>query len=192
MSREKIKLDSGITLKEFKKHDWLKTDLMSYCRDHQLSASGSKEELEQRIINHLTVGERKVRRRSMNTKTRVTRPKRARQKLEKPSLKTVITPDFRGSQVNRQFFRSILGPQFRFTTRLTRWMRANVGKTFGDAIQEYQREQEDRQKGVYRPQAGPQARYNQFIRDYREAHPEATFKEAIAAWHRHKQSQQVA
>ncbi|MGB3618696.1 MAG: DUF6434 domain-containing protein [Catalinimonas sp.] len=186
MSRENPPLTGDITIDEFRKHDWLKTELMAFCRDHQLSAAGSKEDLAQRIENHLTVGERKVRRRVMSDKVRKTRPKRASQKLDVPTPETMITVDFRGSQNNRRLFREHLGKKFRFTASLTSWMRANVGKTYADAMEEYRRQQKEKRNGEGRAKNGPQAAYNRFLREYRTANPQVTFKEAIAAWHAHK------
>lgn len=186
MSKKKIALTSSVDVEMFRQHDWLKTQMMAFCRDNQLSAAGSKEELTERIEKHLTVGERKVRRRVMSEKVRKTRPKRSKQKLENPTLNTLITPEFRGSQNNRQLFRQHLGNDFRFNARLMSWIRANVGKTYREAINEYKRLKEEKLTGQQKPLNSPQAIYNRFLRDYRAKNPDVTFKEAIAAWYQHK------
>lgn len=190
MKKKNPPITDDMPLEEFRKHNWLKTELMAFCRDHQLSAAGSKEDLLQRIENHFTVGERRVRRRVMNPKVRKTRPKRAKQKLETPTLDTVITPDFRGSQNNRRLFREHLGNNFRFTARMMQWIRANVGKTYRDAMDEYRRDQKEQLIKKGRRKDGPQARYNRFLREYRAQNPSVTFKQAIAAWYDHKEKQE--
>jgi hypothetical protein len=54
---------------------------------------------------------------------------------------TPITPDYRGTQNVRRFFKAHCGEHFRFDRDFMAWMKAASGKTMGDAVAEWWRRQ---------------------------------------------------
>ena len=84
-------LTKDIKVESFKEFYWLKEELQAFCREHGLSASGSKIEIANRIEIFLETGER----------TKTTRKSKGHKKIEPQlelSLDTVITENHRCSQ----------------------------------------------------------------------------------------------
>lgn len=50
---------------------------------------------------------------------------------------TVITDSYRNTQNVRRFFKSQIGPEFKFNRPFMAWMKANSGQTLGDAVIAY-------------------------------------------------------
>ncbi len=55
------------------------------------------------------------------------------------SSHTIIAPDYRNTQNVRQFFKAEIGEHFKFDRPFMGWMQDNVGKTLGDAVDEWRR-----------------------------------------------------
>ncbi len=53
-----VKLTNNLTSEEFKQYYFLKEELKDFCRSEGLKVSGSKQELENRIIHYLSTGEK--------------------------------------------------------------------------------------------------------------------------------------
>ena len=53
-----VELTSDLTPDEFKQYYFLKEQLKDFCRSNNLKVSGSKQELENRIIHYLATGEK--------------------------------------------------------------------------------------------------------------------------------------
>lgn len=51
--------------------------------------------------------------------------------------KTPITPSYRNTQNVRRFFRSQCGPDFKFDRPFMEWVKSNIGRTMGDAANEW-------------------------------------------------------
>lgn len=171
-------LTKEISTEEFQNYYWLKEELQAFCREQEMSATGSKIELADRIAHFLATGERK-------------KPQRRKQPaakkviLESPlSLDTVITADHRCSQQVRAFFTSII-PKFHFSTYIQQFFRENVGKTYQDVVTAWYEEVERKKDPSYKKnKLAPQFEYNQFTRDY-FADPQNKGKsreDAILAW----------
>ena len=52
-----LKLTKNLKPEEFKEYYFLKEDLKNFCRSEGLKVSGSKQDLENRIIHYLATGE---------------------------------------------------------------------------------------------------------------------------------------
>ncbi len=175
-------LNKQITIVDFKMHYWLKEELQAFCRENGILAAGSKLEISQRIEYFLITRERKPEIRTNPHKFKSTMD------TDDLSVKTVITEEYTNNQKNREFFKSIIGPQFHFTTRFMNFCKSNVGKTYQDAIHEWYAEQNERKKGKYKTVIAPQFEYNRFIREFYNK-PENKGKkltEAIKAWEKSK------
>lgn len=91
-------LKSDLNVQDFRRFYWLKEELQSFCREHGMSASGSKFEILDRIAIFLETGtiQKPMRKRSSSSK---------KVKMEELSLNTVITEEHRCSQEVRAFFK---------------------------------------------------------------------------------------
>jgi hypothetical protein len=54
---------------------------------------------------------------------------------------TLITSSYRNTQNVRRFFKAQCGGQFKFDRPFMAWLKAGIGKTMGDAANEWQRRQ---------------------------------------------------
>jgi Domain of unknown function (DUF6434) len=52
---------------------------------------------------------------------------------------TLITTSYRNTQNVRRFFKAQCGAHFRFDRPFMAWLKASIGKTMGDASDEWQR-----------------------------------------------------
>ncbi len=161
---------------DFRNFYWLKEELQTFCRGNEISASGSKIEISDRIAVFLETGKIQKPMRKRNTSTK-------KVKLEDLSLNTVITENHRCSQVVRAFFKSVI-PKFHFSTYIQNYFKENVGKTYQDVVDAWYEEEERKADPYYKRKIGSQFEYNQFTRDY-FADPKNKGKkreDAIKAW----------
>lgn len=169
-------LTKQISAESFREYYWLKEELQSFCRENGISASGSKIEISNRVETFLLTGEIKVPIRKSKSK-----------KKEEPqvalSLETVITENHRCSQQVRAFFKTVI-PKFHFSTYIQNYFKANIGKTYQDAVMAWHEEETRKKDPSYKYSIAPQFEYNQFIRDfYADSNNQGKSREeAIAAW----------
>ncbi|MGM0123288.1 hypothetical protein IGI37_000654 [Enterococcus sp. AZ194] len=105
----------------FKEFYYLKEELVSFCRKEQLQATGSKEELTQRISHYLNTGEK-----LWAKKTRPT-THHLRQTL---TLESLVEQNFVCSEQHRAFYKEQIGTGFTFNVRFQKWLKTNAGKTY--------------------------------------------------------------
>lgn len=152
-------LTKTISLEDFQNYYWLKTELQTFCREHDLPASGSKIEISGRISHYLTTGK--------------VLKNRSHQKVSKTSLsykdlslQTIITENHRCSEDVRAFFKEKIGANFRFTVALQKFFKENIGKTYEDAITFWYEENERKKDPTYKTTIGTQFEYNRFTRSF--------------------------
>ena len=169
-------LTKDISVESFKDFYWLKEELQTFCKEHGISASGSKLELSNRIETFLLTGEIKA-------PTRKAKANKAMEPQVDLSLHTVITENHRCSQHVRAFFKTVI-PKFHFSTFIQDYFRNHVGKTYGDVVEAWYEEEERKKDPSYKKEIAPQFEYNQFIRDFFSdpKNQEKSREEAIAAW----------
>ena len=170
-------LTKTISLEDFQNYYWLKTELQTFCREHDLPASGSKIEITERISHYLNTG--KIFKNSFHQK--VSKAPLSHKDL---SLQTIITENHRCSEDVRAFFKEKIGANFRFTVALQKFFKENIGKTYEDAITFWYEENERKKDPTYKTTIGTQFEYNRFTRDFFED-PNNKGKsktDAIAAW----------
>lgn len=156
---------------------WLKEELAAFCRENGLPASGSKEVLTARIAQFLTDG----------TVCR-TQPKRSRGSENPPQILTEsaqIEANCVCSERHRAFFREKIGKSFTFNTAFQKWLKANAGKTYADAIRAYYDILAE--KKARKTEIGAQFEYNTYIRDFFAANRGKTLADAIRCWKAKKQ-----
>jgi hypothetical protein len=167
-------LTKDIQIEDFKNYYWLKEELQQFCKNHGLSATGSKQEITRRVEIFLETGE--IVRSARKTK-------RISQSYKELSLETVITENHRCSQEVRAFFKTII-PNFRFTVEIQNFFKYNPGKTYRDAVEAWYMEEERKKDPTYKKDIPPQFEYNRFIRDFFSdpANDGKTRDDAIDAW----------
>lgn len=168
-------LTNTISIADFKRFYWLKEELVSFCREQNIPTSGGKIDITNRIIEFLATGI------VSSTPQRIHRPT---QKIDLSSLtlETLLTKKYTSNETNRAFFKSVIGPHFHFSTRFMNFCKANPDKTYGDAINEWYAEQEDKKDPTYKTELAPQFEYNRFMRQYKEKNPGMSFQDAVKAW----------
>ncbi len=172
------KLDKDITVKEFEDNYWLKAELVAFCRETGIVASGGKAEIHQRIVDYLTNGR-------VVAKTVVCSSKSLSSfdwNIETLHLTTTITDSYRNTENVRAFFRQHIGSHFKFNVEFMNWMKANRGKTLADAIDKWNEISLQKKDKSYKTEILPQFEYNTYIRDFLTDNPHLTLSHAIKCW----------
>ena len=163
-------LNKKINGDTFRKWYWLKEELVSFCRENGLPTNGSKTELTDRIAYFLDTG--KVL--SSNTS------KRAAAKVTLLTLDSLIEPNIVCSEVHRAFFKEQVGESFSFNVAFQKWLKANSGKTYREAVAAYYEILEAKKKT--KTSIDKQFEYNTYVRDFFEANIGRSLDDAIKCW----------
>ena len=154
---------------EFKDYYFLKEELKDFCRSEGLKVSGSKGDLEKRIIHYLSTGE--------DLKEPVLKQK-SNEKISEITLDSKIGENFKCSEDKREFFEKEIGSSFKFKVKFQKWLKANPDKTYRDAIDKYYEIQNSNEK----TEIGKQFQYNRYIRDFFEDNVDKSLDDAIRCW----------
>nr|WP_318540569.1 DUF6434 domain-containing protein [Terribacillus saccharophilus] len=165
---------------DFLNYYWLKEELVQFCRENELPVSGSKMEITARIESFLRDG--------LIEKPKQKQSRRKKRSKEPLSRSTVITEDHRCSQDVRAFFKQEIGEHFHFSTYIQDYFRANIGKTYEDAINAWHEEQTRKQDPAYKKDIAPQFEYNRFIREFfsNPINKGKSRSQAVEAWNKKK------
>jgi len=175
MVKKRPNLNQEISIKEFKDFYWLKSELMNFCREIGITSSGGKIDITNRISEYLVTG--KVTKKVIPKKPKL--PK-ATQPITK---ETVVGVEYRTYYEKKEFFKSIIGNKFHFTTHLLNYFKENAGKkTYEDLVKEWYKEQELKKDPNYVKEIPPQFEYNTYIRDFMKDNPDKTRNDAINYW----------
>ena len=145
---ERPKLNKKLDAITFRSFYYLKQELADFCKEIGLPTSGSKAELTDRIAYYLDTGN--VLKPTAERKTAVT--------IATLTEDTVIEPNIVCSEKHRAFFNEKIGKSFSFNVPFQKWLKANAGKTYGDAIQAYYRILEEKKQR--KTEIGRQFEYN--------------------------------
>ncbi len=163
------KLTRDLKPEEFKEYYFLKEELKDFCRAEGLKVSGSKEDLEKRIIHYLATGEELKQSGIKKTQT---------DSVSEITLDSKLGENFKFSEDKRAFFKAEIGKGFKFKVRFQKWLKANPDKTYRDAIDAYFEIQNSPEK----TEIGKQFQYNQYIRDFFENNKDKSLDDAIKCW----------
>ncbi len=167
-----IETDSEV----FRQFYYLKEELVGFCKANGLQTTGSKAELTERITVFLNTGER-LKKQNSRSKTAIP--------LE-ITPDTLIEQNFVCSERHREFFKSQIGSTFTFNVLFQKWLKANSGKTYRDAIAAYKDIMA--QKKSNKSDIGEQFEYNTYIRDFFADNQGRTLQDAITCWKYKKSS----
>ena len=188
MSSNKNKLTKDLTSVEFKEYYFLKEELKEFCRNEGLKVSGSKNQLEKRIIYYLDTG--KSLEESKNNEKNEKNENLFKSDLNKNhnsqeiTLDSLLGENFKCSEDKREFFENEIGKGFKFKVKFQKWLKANPDKTYQDAKNAYY----DIQNSEEKTKIDKQFQYNQYIRDFFEDNEGKTLNDAIKCWN-YKKSQ---
>ena len=166
---ERPPLTRQLDSETFRRFYYLKTELMDFCRENGLPASGGKIELTERIAHFLDTGE------ILPAFTRT---------YSAPDVgilheDALIEPNFKCTEQHRAFFKDKIGPGFSFHVGFQRWLKANTGKTYGEAIAAYYETLAEKKRGTT---IDRQFEYNTYIRDFFAENSGKSLREAIVCW----------
>ncbi len=156
--------------KTFLKWYWLKEELTDFCKANGIPASGSKTELTERIAYFLDTG--KV--------PEVTKIRRVSSKVTSITLDSLIEQDLVCSEVHRAFFKEHIGASFSFNVAFQKWLKANTGKTYKEAVEAYSAILKDKKNS--KSVIGKQFEYNTYVRDFMAANKGRSLDDAIKCW----------
>ena len=97
---------------------------------------------------------------------------------------------YKSDAKTREFFKSLIGPEFHFTYYVNQFRLANDGLTYGDLVDKWIAERDRRRSDGYSAPIAAHGKYNRFIRDF-FADPSNRGKslgDAAAAWNAIKNS----
>lgn len=154
---------------------WLKAELIDHCRAIGLSTQGSKADLTDRIARFLATGER------VGPTPRVRATSAVDWSSAELTVDTVITDSYRNGPNARRFFESEIGSHFSFNIEFMAWMKANVGRTLGDAVAEWRAIDARRRRGE-KAAIPASNQFNRYVRDFFDANPGRSMDDARACW----------
>ncbi len=167
------KLNIKTDAEEFINFYWLKEELFSFCKNTDLPTSGSKDVLTQRIYEYLRTG---------NIITQTIKSENKKKTVISPlSLDSKIPEGYRNDERHRTFFKSEIGDHFKFNVLFMNWMKDNSGKTYREAISEWNRIIAEKKQGK-KIEISSQFQYNQYTRDFFNENTNAKRDDAIKCW----------
>ena len=168
---ERPKLNKELNAITFRSFYYLKQEFADFCKENGLPATGSKAEPTDRIAYFLDTGS--VLKPTAERKTAVS--------IGTLTEDTVIEPNIVCSEKHRAFLCEKIGKSFSFNVSFQKWLKANAGKTYGDAIRAYYRILEEKKQR--KTEIGRQFEYyNTYIRDFFADNPEKNLHDAIVCW----------
>lgn len=167
---ERPELTAHTDAKAFREYYYLKQELVSFCRENGLPASGSKGELTERIAVFLETG-------------RVQKAAPARKTAPAPDViteSTLIEENITCSEKHRAFFKERIGKSFSFNVQFQKWLKGNAGRTYAEAIDAYHQIMQQKKSG--RTVIDRQFEYNTYIRDFFADNKGRSLEDAIKCW----------
>lgn len=164
-----VRLSRNLSPNEFKDYYFLKEELKDFCRLEGLKISGSKEDLEKRIIHYLSTGE-------MLEENNI--QQYCDDKKLEISLDSKIGENFKCSEYKRAFFEKEIGNGFKFKVKFQKWLKSHPEKTYRDAVNAYYQIQNSKEE----TEIGKQFQYNQYIRDFFADNEDKSLEDAIKCW----------
>ena len=168
---ERPKLNKELDGTTFRSFYYLKQELVDFCRENGLPVSGGKIELTDRITYFLDTGK---------VLSASSVKKKANKNIGTITENTIIEENIVCSEKHRAFFLEKIGKGFSFNVLFQKWLKANAGKTYADAIQAYYRILDEKKQG--KTTIGRQFEYNTYIRDFFEDNQGRSLEEAIVCW----------
>ena len=172
-----MELTKDLNPDEFREYYFLKEELKDFCRKEGLKVSGSKGELEERIIHYLSTGDELIKPKTAQSH----KPESSEISLDSrlgENFRCRLGENFRCSEDKREFFEREIGKGFKFKVKFQKWLKSNPDRTYRDAIEAYHEIQNSGEK----TKIDKQFQYNQYIRDFFENNDDRSLDDAIKCW----------
>ncbi len=156
---------------------WTKAELIDCARFHGLKKSGGKFLILDRIAHFLDTGEK-----TCPNDVVVKQTSKFDWHSAALTRDTVITDNYKNSQNVRRFFQAEADPKFKFNIAFMDWMKANVGKTLGDAIDEFRAQKVKSSDPNFKTDIQDHNQFNQYTRDFLADNPNASMDEVRKVW----------
>ena len=177
-------LSKDLKSEDFRQYYFLKEELKDFCKNEGLKVSGSKNQLEERIIYYLDTGKSLDDSGSLENKNNYSKSKSNKAPNPKEiRLDSILGENFKCSEDKREFFEKEIGKGFKIKVKFQKWLKSNPDKTYQDAINAYHELQNSNEKS----KIDKQFQYNQYIREFFEDNDDKTLNDAIKCW-KHKKS----
>ncbi len=167
---ERPELNKDLDVEIFQEFYYLKEELVDFCRKNNLSVSGSKIELTERITYFLETG----------NALKNTYKRKSTTNIDVITEDTKIEENIICSEKHRAFFKEKIGKGFSFNVLFQNWLKSNAGKTYGESIKAYYQILEEKKKG--KTTIDKQFEYNTYIRDFFEDNEGKNLEQAIICW----------
>lgn len=162
---------------ELKRWYWLKEELVDHAKACGVKTTGGKFTILDRIGHFLDTGE-------------TVWPSDKKQKVtskfdwhkEPLSEATVITDSYKNSQNVRRYFKANVDQKFSFNVEFMAWMKANVGKTLGDAGVEYLAMRDREHEAGFQSKIADHNQFNQYTRDFLADNPDLGLADVRRVW----------
>lgn len=177
MSSNRYRLNKDLDSAEFREYYFLKEELKEFCRNEGLKISGSKNQLEERIIYYLDTG-KSLENKTIQKKSNNQSTSNKTTTHEEIRLDSILGENFKCSEDKREFFVREIGKGFKFKVKFQKWLKSNPDKTYQDAINAYY----DLQNSKEKTEIDKQFQYNQYIRDFFKDNDDRTLNDAIKCW----------
>lgn len=178
MSSNRYRLNKDLDSAEFREYYFLKEELKEFCRKEGLKISGSKNQLEERIIYYLDTGKSLDETKPIQNKSNNQSKENKTTTPEEIRLDSILGENFKCSEDKREFFEREIGKGFKFKVKFQKWLKSNPDKTYQDAINAYYDLQNSKEKN----EIDKQFQYNQYIRDFFKDNDDRTLDDAIKCW----------
>lgn len=173
---ERPSLAPGLDSAAFRSFYYLKEEMVAFCRDNGLPASGRKLDIADRIAHFLDTGEA----------LQVVPVQKERASVDAIHEGMEIKPDFVCSEKHRAFFKEKIGKGFSFNVAFQKWLKTNTGKTYAEAVEAYHQLQAEKKNSP--TTIDRQFEYNTYIRSFFADNQGLRLEDAIRCW-KHKKSQ---
>ena len=162
---------------EFNKWYWLKEELVDICKRSGLPYTGRKFDLRDRIMYALDHNG-KVKPAPVKKKI-VSKFNWAKSEL---TLETTITDNVSFGPNFRRFMKSQVGEKFSCHSDFMDWVKANIGKTLKNAVDEYHRLEKRKENPDFQRKIADNNMFNQYTRDFIKDNPNENLKSARKFW----------
>ncbi|MGL5352939.1 MAG: DUF6434 domain-containing protein [Clostridium sp.] len=163
-------LSTSLDSEAFKSYYYLKEELVTFCREVGLKCTGGKQDLTERIAYFLDTGEKLN---SINTK-------RHKSDVGEITLQSIIEENFICSEKHRAFFKTVIGSKFSFNVVFQKWLKANAGKSYAEAVDEYYNIIKEKKSNT--TIIDGQFEYNTYIREFFKDNKGKSLEDAIKCW----------
>lgn len=156
---------------------WLKKELFEHAKSCGLKAAGGKFTILDRIAHFLDTGE------TVWPEDKKSTVKSKFDWHKEPlSSGTIITDSYKNTQNVRRFFQENVDQKFKFNIEFMAWIKANIGKSLGEAGREYLDMRLREKQSGFQSTIADHNQFNQYTRDFLTDNPALGMSDVRRFW----------